>query len=143
MKKYLALLLVIILAIHAACAAPPETGETEGDSVADFVDLSGLSTTMLKGELNNIMQSAEDYVGAELKMDGYYYGMSLNGTDWYHYIIVEPADPCCMQGLELAWPDQEDTYPEPYAKLAVTGAFSSYEDKGLTYYYLDVKDFIF
>ena len=138
MKKHLALLLIIILVSFAACTSPQDTGETGGDAVADFIDLSGLSVTMLKGELYNIVQSAEDYLGAELKMGGYYYGMSLNEAEPRHYIIVEPADPCCMQGLELVWPGQE-TYPEPYAELEVTGVFSSYEDKGLTYYYLDVR----
>ena len=136
------ILLVILLASVwlGGCQGTDESTDTATGDAA-IIDLSGLSTTMLKGELFKIMTNGADYVGQTIKMDGFYYRTGDEGADAErHFVIVEIADPCCMQGLEFNW-SAGGMYPTLYDEIAVTGVFSSYEKQGLTFYYLDTEDF--
>jgi len=81
-----------------------------------------------------------------VKMKGLYYASYYDETDqYYHYIIIEDATECCQQGLEFIWSgthNYPEDYPEDGTEVEVNGVFGSYEELGITYYYIAVEDII-
>jgi hypothetical protein len=108
------------------------------------VDLTVLSGTMVYAEVYNIMIDPEEYMGKIIKMNGSYSASYYDGTGlYYHYVIIEDATACCAQGLEFIWNGEHsypDDYPEAQTKIEVVGVFGSYDELGITYYYLLVDD---
>lgn len=109
------------------------------------VDLTILSSTMVYGEVFNITINPEDYLGKTIKLRGEYYASFYEQTEkYYHYAIIADAAACCEQGLEFLL-DGDYTYPEDYPEngkqVEFTGVINSYEELGLTYYYILVSDF--
>ena len=138
MKKYILFFAVFILILSA-------TGCSGGDAIADGsvdVDLTALSSTMVYAEVNNMMVNPGDYMGKTIKMSGPYYARYYDMTDiYYHYVIVEDATSCCVQGLEFILSGEHcypDDYPDERDAIEVTGVFKSYDELGKTYYYLAV-----
>lgn len=114
------------------------SSETEYD-----VDLTKLSSTMIYGEVYNMMVDPEAYVGKTIKMQGKYVTGFYDATgQYYHYVVIEDATACCQQGLEFLWSDH--TYPEDFptenSEIIVTGVYKSYTELEIVYYYVDVED---
>ena len=158
MKKLVSILtlLCFLLMTAAGCAKNDAavadagiSGARGGLSNADKnvdIDLTMLSSTIVYAEVNSIMTTPDDYIGKTIKMKGPYNASFYDATNlYYHYVIVEDAAACCVQGLEFKWKG-EHLYPEDYpqedSKIEVTGVFSSYEELGKTYYYLAVDDIL-
>lgn len=102
------------------------------------VDLTELSSTMVYGEVYNMMSIPEKYVGKTVKMSGYYNASYYEATkQYYHFVIISDATDCCAQGLEFMWTG-EHTYPEDYpqndTQIEITGVFESYKDGEQTFY---------
>ena len=154
MKKYLSLLLLIILIPAIGCESKdlsqhsnsgPESHETFAVLPGNVdVDLTVLSSTMLFAEVNNMMTTPVDYMGKSVKISGPYYASFYDETGlYYHYVIIEDASACCTQGLEFVWNGNHfypDDYPEDDMIIEVIGVFGSYDELGQTYYYLAVDD---
>ena len=141
MKKNISALLpiILILSLAAGCIRETPTSEIESDINVD-VDLSRFSATIVHTELNRILSNPGDYLGKTIRMRGpYYYFDYQDAGKRHHYVAVEIADACCMNGLEFIW-DGEDAFPDGYppetARIDVIGVFSRYEEAGDTYYYL-------
>jgi hypothetical protein len=116
---------------------PPE--ETR-EPVADFVDLTLLSGTMVYAEVYNIMVYPEDYLGKTIKMSGLYYSSYFEETSRYcHFVLIEDALACCRQGLEFIV-SGDIAYPKDQDRIEVTGVFASYVELGETNYRLEVSD---
>jgi hypothetical protein len=110
------------------------------------VDLTEMSSTMVYAEVYNITNNPDKYMGKTIRMSGPYQASYYDETGlYYHYVIVEDAAACCAQGLEFIW-NGEHTFPDDYplaqAKIEVTGVFGSYEELGITYYYLAVDNIV-
>lgn len=131
---------------EASEAATPTTANDNSSSSDVDVDLTKLSSIMVYAEVYNMMTSPDEYLGKTVKMQGPYYASYFEDTKkYYHYVIIEDATACCQQGLEFIW-DGEHKYPNDYpidgTNIEVTGVFGSYEELGLTYYYLTVEDVV-
>lgn len=123
---------------------PTENTHIEKSDGID-VDLTILSSTMVYGEVFNITVNPKDYLGKTIKLRGEYYASFYDETQkYYHYAIIADAAACCEQGLEFIL-DGDYTYPEDYPEngkqVEFTGVIDSYEELGLTYYYILVSDF--
>ena len=123
-----------------------ETGSLTSAGAAVDVDLTRLSSIMVYSEVYNMVTSPDDYMGKTVKMKGLYYASYYDETDqYYHYIIIEDATECCQQGLEFIWSgthNYPEDYPEDGTEVEVNGVFGSYEELGITYYYIAVEDII-
>ena len=149
-KRYLLTLLCLTCAFAAGCSKQ-DAVKTDGDAptaqetpAAADVDLTGLSTTMLYAEVNNIMTNPENYMGKTIKIVGPYNVSYYDKTGLsYHYVLIEDATACCQQGIEFLWKGDHkypDDYPQAQTRIEVFGVFGSYEELGQTYYYLAVDD---
>ena len=142
MKKYVNMLLVISLVLILAAGCTGKESSTDKDGSVD-VDLTALNSTMVYGEIYNILTNANKYKGKTIKMNGPYYAYCNEKGIYQHLIIIEDASACCQQGLEFRWNGEHiypDDYPEDNARVEVTGVFGTYKEKGETYYYLEVED---
>ncbi len=141
MKKLLIVTCFLCLfCTFSACAV--KTVQPVASSDPD-VDLTTLSSTMVYGEVYNMMNRPEDYMGKTIKARGPYYSSLFVQTGlYYHFILIEDAAACCQQGLEFIWEgrDYPDGFPANNTQIEVTGVFGEYEELGETYYYLDVDD---
>ncbi|MDR0221101.1 MAG: hypothetical protein LBI54_06845 [Lachnospiraceae bacterium] len=133
---------------NSSAAAQPSSGiyipqinyQTEKTPVD--VDLTEMSSTMVYAEVYNITNNPDKYMGKTIRMSGPYQPSYFDETGlYYHYVIVEDAAACCASGLEFVWSGEHvfpDDYPAVQAKIEVTGVFGSYDELGVTYYYLAV-----
>lgn len=101
------------------------------------VDLTVLSSTMVYGEVYNMMVAPESYVGKTVKMDGLFSAFHDETTDKYYFAcIIQDATACCAQGIEFELTDEysyPDDYPEEGGDICVIGVFDTYEESGNTY----------
>ena len=158
MKKLVSILslLCFLLTAAAGCAkndaAVADAGISEaGGGLLNTsknvdIDLTVLSSTIMYAEVNSIMTKPDDYLGKTIRMKGPYRASFYDATNlYYHYVIVEDAAACCVQGLEFVW-SGEHVYPEDYpkedTKIEVTGVFSRYDELGRAYYYLAVDEIL-
>ena len=154
MKKtlYMLMLFCLILLSAAGCAdndarsgnGSSGTPGTTAEVKKVDVDLTVLSSTMVYAEVNNILTNPGKYIGKIIKMSGLYYSSYSDQTDLnYHYVVIEDVTACCAQGLEFIWSGEHKypaDYPDEGANVEVTGVFGSYDELGMTYYFLAVDN---
>ncbi|NMD37350.1 MAG: hypothetical protein GYA87_01560 [Christensenellaceae bacterium] len=108
------------------------------------VDLTKLSSTMVFGEVYNMLVNTQDYIGKTIKMGGMYSSNFFDLTQKnYHYVVISDAMACCQQGLEFVI-EEERKYPEEYPQIGnyieVVGVFGVYEELGTNYPYIKVLE---
>lgn len=112
-----------------------ENVENEGAaSDNETVDLTVLSSTMVYGEVFNMMMQPESYMGKTVKMKGEFavYTDETTGSRYYTCIIKD-ATACCAKGIEFELSgdyNYPDDYPEEGATITVQGIFDVYEEGG-------------
>jgi hypothetical protein len=108
------------------------------------VDLTIMSSTMVYAEVYDILFNPDDYIGKTIKMNGPYVPLFYDETGlYYHYVLIEDAAACCQNGMEFIWSGDHtfpNDYPDEQARIEISGVFGSYEELGMTYYYLSVDD---
>ncbi len=101
------------------------------------VDLTNLTSTMVYGQVFDMLTYPEDFMGKTIRMKGAfsYYHDEQTGN-YYFGCIVKDATACCAQGFEFQLPGNPvfpDDYPEYGQEIMVTGTFSTYIEDGCTY----------
>ena len=155
MKKRMSvlLLLIMVLALAAGCSSKGATlpddkrlqeKEEAAAPVAIDIDLTALSSTMVYAEVYNMVTTPADYMGKTIKMGGMYNSSfyAETGKD-YHFVLINDATSCCATGLEFIWNGEHkypNDYPAPQTEIEVVGVFGSYDELGITYYYLAVDN---
>lgn len=143
MKKFLVALiaLCLLLPVAAGCS---DKGDLPAKSGGIDVDLTAMSSTMVYGEVYNIVSSPDSYVGKTIKMSGPYYSTYFDATgQYYHFVMIEDAAACCQQGLEFKWNGEHvypNDYPEDSTRIEIIGVFGSYKELGESYPYLAVDE---
>ena len=116
----------------------PEEPEEEPVILDDtVVDLTTMSSTMVYGQVYNMMYYPEKFIGKTVKMKGLYsdYFDQALGKHYYACIIMD-ATACCAQGVEFILTDDykyPDDYPEDGDEITVEGTFDVYEEDGGSY----------
>jgi hypothetical protein len=135
MKNVSVIFLLFIMGVLSGCS-----GISNPQTEMNDVDLTVLSSTMISAEIFQIMNDPEKYIGRKIKVNGayavYFYALT---NRYYHYVMTQPGDVCCMEGFEIILSGGEN-YPEEQAWVEVTGIFASYRERGNTYYYLEVEE---
>lgn len=121
-----------------------ETSASETVSGDNFVDLTKMSGTVVYAQVYDIVTMPAYYIGKTIKLSGQFYADYYDQTDkYYFYAVISDALGCCQQGLEFIWNGDHkypDDYPADGDTIEITGVFGSYEELGVTYYYLSVDD---
>ncbi|MBR2674218.1 MAG: hypothetical protein IKE52_02010 [Mogibacterium sp.] len=155
-KSYqLMLLLICLLAmlLIAGCgfggkggsAGSSQSGEAGGTELpasaeAVDVDLTELSSTMVYGEVYNMMTEPKQYLGKKIRMQGDFYVFHDEADDEYYFAcIIEDATACCAQGIEFQMGGEykfPDDFPEEGEEICVVGTFDYNGDENGSYYIL-------
>jgi hypothetical protein len=111
-----------------------ENAQTENATGTEMVDLTALSSTMVYGEVFNMMMQPESYMGKTVKMKGKFavYTDETTGSRYYTCIIKD-ATACCAKGIEFELSgdyDYPEDYPEEGITILVQGTFDVYEEGG-------------
>ena len=90
-----------------------------------------------------LLDNSEDYLGKKIRMVGYYSGFYYDDFGrYFHYVMVDDAQGCCIQHIELIWNEgtAPDEFPDDYSVIDVVGVLDSYyiEEWGQTEYFLVV-----
>ena len=101
------------------------------------IDLTTLSSTMVYGQVYNMMFYPENFVGKTIRMQGIYSDYFDQGKGKHYFAcIIMDATACCSQGIEFEL-TQEYTYPDEYPVdgdvCTVEGVFELYEEDGYQY----------
>ena len=123
----------------AATTAPTAPLNTAIRIEDDYLDLSGMSSTMTYAQLYNITIDPYSYEGKTLRMRGQFCSVYVEEEDTRYYAcyVLDEAG-CCMQGFEFVADDlvYPDDYPEEDAYFTVTGKIELYEKDGQLYRHL-------
>lgn len=169
MKKLIGILLILALASMTGCAekvppvsegdnatapevnvedamtdpAPTETLPVETTAGAEVdVDLTQLSSTMVYAEVYNMLYVPEDYMGKTIRIAGIYRESYYDETDtYYHFVVIPDAQACCEEGLEFILEGGE--YPSDGDIITVEGTYGTYDEGGLSYYYISATELRF
>ena len=142
MKKIL--IYFLLLSISIISCKNNELGKT---SIKEFdksdktdnkidVDLTSLSSTMVYGEVFNMIMNPENYDNKIVKMKGQFalFEDMENGKPFYACVIPD-ATACCLQGFEFV-PLSEYNYPKDYPKvdseITIVGKFE-YDENNFGY----------
>lgn len=101
------------------------------------IDLTALSSTMVYGQVYNMMYYPENFIGQTIRMEGLYsdYFDQAKGKRYFACIIMD-ATACCSQGIEFELTEEysyPDDYPEVGDEVVVEGVFDLYEEGGYDY----------
>lgn len=137
MKKLLAFLLALCLALASLSAA---FAETASEPLQVDLDLSQMSGTIIYAQIYNIQYDPGPYLGKVLRIRGYYqlYMEPADGKVYYACVIPD-ATACCMQGMEFVpaeAPEDPEKYIEDCADITVTGRLETYVENGTSYLHL-------
>lgn len=89
------------------------------------VDLTKLSSTMVYGEVFNIVENPSEYRGKTIKIRGTYFAAHDPAKDEYHHsCVIWDATACCMQGMEFELADGK--YPPNETEITLIGKFDVY-----------------
>lgn len=128
--------------------APSDQAATAAMNASVLVDydLTELNTVMLYGSVSSMAQSPEDYLGKTIRIRGLYSDFYFEETEsYYHYLVIQDASLCCMQGIEFIVSGDytfPDDYPENFTEIELEGVFAKYEELDITYYYLAVDEIV-
>ena len=148
MKKYLILIVLVLLFSMIGCSDKKESDPIDSDSnsvISQKIDsdLTKLSDIMLLAEVNNMIMQPDKYLGQTIKVRGNYYISELGDSETiYHLVLIPDSTGCCYQGFEFVW-EGNHTYPEEETEIIVTGVYSMAEDEDSYYYYLQATDVSF
>ena len=118
-----------------------KTSESESISLSSIegvdIDLTALSSTMVYGQVYNMMYYPENFIGQTIRMEGFYsdYYDQAKGKRYFACIIMD-ATACCSQGIEFELTEEysyPDDYPEVGDEVVVEGVFDLYEEDGYDY----------
>ena len=142
-KNVLAALAVFFLAcgVVAGCMAGMAVAAEQPEKVD--VDLTALSSTMVFGELFNMMMNPQNYLGKTLKMRGAYSSSHSEETNNdYHFVVIADAAACCQQGMEFILNGSQDPadYPAANTRIEVVGTFESYKVLDYVHYYVKTEE---
>ena len=143
MKKYLFILLPLLILIFAVSYINKETAQPENtnsntqnsaaketalpenvnpktqnnpakEAKSIDIDLTIMSSTMVYAEIFNIIRNPNAYKGKVIKMSGPY-DVSYYEKDksYNHFVIIEDETACCREGLQFVW-NGEHIYPDDY-----------------------------
>jgi hypothetical protein len=101
------------------------------------IDLTALSSTVVYGQVYNMMYYPEKFVGKTIRMEGMYSDYFDEAKDKHYYAcIIMDATACCAQGVEFELTEDyvyPDEYPSEGDYCIVEGVFETYEEDGAEY----------
>lgn len=114
----------------------PDLGE-ENPAPVDL-DLTTLSSTMVYGEVFNMMATPDDYIGKTIRLKGIFVVYQDPETERvYCAMIVQDAAACCARGFEVVMPNHlryPDDYPPNRSEVTAVAAIKAdrtLEDRGI------------
>ncbi len=112
----------------------------ETSAPGDVLDLTTLSSTMVYGEVFNMLNNPDAYIGKTIKMEGQFnIFQNIMTEQVYTACIISDAAACCSEGIEFVLAGDAvypDDYPELTTPITVTGTFETYEEDGMLYCHL-------
>jgi len=144
---FIALLFGLLCLLGASFAkkdsALPTTNPSSKSGVD--IDLTTMKSTMVYATVYDMMSNPDKYMGKIMRMNGLYDRSYDTQTDkYYHYVVIEDATACCQQGMEFIYSDLKSPqdYPTVGKKIVVVGVFGSYEELGMSYFYIEAKEVV-
>lgn len=119
-------------------AAAEDTAEADEEESSDVdVDLSSLSSTMVYGQVYDMLTKPDEFMGKTIKASGIFavYTDQATGKNYYA-CVIQDATACCQQGIEFELKGRHDypeDYPEVGSEVTIVGTFDTYEENGATY----------
>ena len=137
MKKRLAVLLALFLALASLSAS---FAETASEPLQVDLDLSKMSGTIVYAQIYNIQYDPGAYLGKVIRVRGYYsFFREPSNGNLYYACVIPDATACCMQGMEFVpftEPEYPDHFMEDNADITVTGRLETYVEDGAFYLHL-------
>ena len=126
----------IPLLVLVSCGAQPSvnSGGQSEDASAAFYDLVEAGKLLAYGMMLDIKMSPENYLGATLRVGGFYDYAEAEDESLIHSIGVNDVTGCCTEYMEFVL--AEGTLPEVGAHYVVTGTYASYQTSSGTRYHL-------
>ncbi|MBR0141357.1 MAG: hypothetical protein IJM19_03825 [Ruminococcus sp.] len=101
------------------------------------VDLTVLNSTMIYGQVYEMIYNTDEYTGKGVKVKGpFSYYKDPNTGNEYFSVTVSDISACCSQAVEFVLKGEKkypDDYPELNTEITVVGNFNCYKEGVYTY----------
>ena len=101
------------------------------------VDLTVLNSTMIYGQVYEMIYNTDEYTGKSVKVKGpFSYYKDPNTGNEYFSVTVSDISACCSQAVEFVLKGEKkypDDYPELNTEITVVGNFNCYKEGVYTY----------
>ncbi len=149
MKKYLFISCVMLTTLlFSSCgtnkaSSTENTAQVSNSAESNFdIDLTGMSSTMVYAQVNEMITTPTDFVNKSVKLSGTFSSepSEFEGVNYY-FVVIADATSCCSQGFEFIYYENDnavsnESYPEVGAEVEISGVYTSYDENGSTYYYV-------
>lgn len=160
MKKLFAVLVLTAVLLACGCSekkasldlesakgtAPQKTVETTTEKKNEYLDLTGMSGTVIYSQISNIVYAPENYEGTTIKIKGKFNAYKDEKTNKQYFAVLIPdATACCQQGIEFVLkgdPKYPEDYPKSDSEITVEGRFETYKEGKFTYCHLTDAELI-
>lgn len=122
-----------------------ESNTVEEYTIENDVSIDGIveiREKMFLSQVNDIYLNSDEYVGKNIKYEGYFATFYDESTEKNYYFVLRNGPGCCGNdsnvGFEIQW---NDTIPEENQWLEITGTLEAYEENGYEYLRLLLKSF--
>ncbi len=143
MRKQITAIIASVLILFSLCSCSSGDTQTVTEAAAAAqeaeINLSDMNFNMIYAQVNEIKASPEDYLNKTISVTGTFQTSYYDETDKdYYYIIGSDTTSCCNWNIEFILSDGL-SYPQTGTQIELTGIYSSYEELGVTYYYIDAS----
>ena len=132
MKRVWALLMMLTLLASASAWAE--------DGIS--VDLE-VREKMFLTQMTEIAINTPDYLGKTIALEGIFETFPYGESGAVFYLVYRHSPGCCgndgITGFEVLWDDPAVTYPENNAWVRAVGVLEQYDEDGVTYMRLRLK----
>ncbi len=114
-------------------APKEESSVPVAEKIEIDVDLTVLNSTMIYGEVYEMVTNPDKYIGKTVKMEGIYYPYHVPEEGiFYNTCVIPDATACCQQGIEFELLDGDYKY-ETEDIIRVVGTFDTYYEGDMMY----------
>ena len=122
---------------------PQDFPTIDADAKVD-IDLTTLSSTMVFGEVSNMMLDPEDYLGKTIRVRGpYFVNYNEVKKEYLHFVVVTDATACCQNGLNFNWAGEHSypaDYPQMDEEIEIVGVIGNYEEYGQVFCVINTSE---
>ncbi len=142
--KFKLIFLLVIAVFFSACSSESDMKKESNESLDDIdYDLRTMSETMVYSHIFDLMLNPTEYENTRFIINGSLEEkLDLNTGETFYVIFIEDAAACCVQGLEVVFPEDVSIPIFLPQTVNLQGTIGVYEFNNSDFAFVNAEEFI-